>query len=303
MRIGYDQQGVSGDQGFRVLLRGLLDQRVTVSPRGMGTKEILNASVKYDFSANSPFCSRYEEPNVQRYFAGELKWYLSGSPYLEDIVDFSSFQRKATNDGVYLNSAYGARLYGTHPNRPSQLGFDQLLYCAQLLAKDPDTRRAMAVILTPEDLREDEQLNFGSNDVPCTVSIHWLIRNGELSQIVTMRSNDVMRGFVYDVPSMAFLHAVMMHMVRSAMGGAGQLLRMGPYYHNMHSIHLYERHYDDAERIMRNAGVVDDWVRLPFWRTDFLDGKARFVKGEPFYEQPWKTLNDWIAQPKQEWKK
>jgi len=321
------------DSTFLALLRHLIGRGgssmipvLRAGPRGMGTTEMLNIQLEYDFAKYSPFCRRYAEPNVLRYFARELAWYMSEDPTLAGIVEGSSFQKKASNDGEFLNSSYGARLAGVHPQR--QLfdgcytggpGFHQLRYCANLLAHDLDTRRACAVILERDDLTEDDQLGFKSKDVPCTIAIQWIARERRLHQIVTMRSNDVWRGFVYDVPCFAFIHATVLHLVNGHLGRANRdSLGLGKYWHNVHSMHLYDRWRPDAEACVDGAWPVAfeskfDFARpFPFEDLRFQYGMGLFLedtcynhlegehKAGPIDNQWDELIGAWY-QPKEKW--
>lgn len=322
---------------FRSALKMLLDNGdnvIETAPRGMKTLEMLNCRLVYDFSASSPFCSRYLEPNVQRYFARELQWYMSGSDKLADIVEGSSFQAKASNDGVHLNSAYGARLFGTHDERPlyaSQVKggaetvfgnvFDQMQYCADLLTIDPNSRRAVAAIFERADTYEDLSLDFKSNDVPCTIALQWVIRPGKhrhernipyLHQIVTMRSNDVWRGFVYDVPCFAFIHGYMLAKINEQAPNHAKVA-LGKYYHNVHSLHLYDRWAKAAQGLLATPDVVwEDWMeQFPFEHEEFLPAINGFAAGDKhedfsylmndYSKDAWTGLHKWYHQDKAKW--
>jgi thymidylate synthase len=66
---------------------------------------------------------------------------------------------------------------------------------------------------------------------------------------VYMRSNDVIFGFCNDIFTFSLFHQLMFHDLREHYPN----LKLGRYSHNAGSMHIYERHYDMAERIMKDG--------------------------------------------------
>ena len=152
-----------------------------------------------------------------RYAVGELLWYLSGSNRLDAIKKYSKAWESLSDDGETVNSAYGYRIF-------EQFGFDQWEYVKDLLKKDPNTRRAVIHI--------KDASNKPTKDTPCTVSLQFLLRNGQLNLTTYMRSNDIWLGFPYDVFSFTCLQIIM----------AFELgVEIGEYTHIAGSLHLYTR--------------------------------------------------------------
>lgn len=152
-----------------------------------------------------------------RYAVGELLWYLSGSNRLDAIKKYSKAWESLSDDGETINSAYGYRIF-------EQFGFDQWEYVKGLLKKDPNTRQAVIHI--------KDASNKPTKDVPCTVSLQFLLRNGQLNLTTYMRSNDIWLGFPYDVFSFTCMQIIM----------AFELgVEIGEYTHIAGSLHLYTR--------------------------------------------------------------
>lgn len=61
----------------------------------------------------------------------------------------------------------------------------------QALQKDPDTRQAVLFVAKPED--------GPTSNLPCTLTIQFLMRYAKLNAIVSMRSWDLCRGLPYDL--------------------------------------------------------------------------------------------------------
>lgn len=152
-----------------------------------------------------------------RYAVGELLWYLSGSNRLDAIKKYSKAWESLSDDGETVNSAYGYRIF-------EQFGFDQWEYVKGLLKKDPNTRQAVIHI--------KDASNKPTKDTPCTVSLQFLLRNGQLNLTTYMRSNDIWLGFPYDVFSFTCMQIIM----------AFELgVEIGEYTHIAGSLHLYTR--------------------------------------------------------------
>ena len=208
------------------------------APRGQKIKEQLGAS----FTILNP---RDRIPYVSgrkfsvTYMVAELLWYLSGNNETEWISKYSSFWKDISDDGVTANSAYGARLFLPHP-KIAQGRFNQWEYIVNELKNDPDSRRAVMHLRVPDD-SIDAKL-----DVPCTLALQFFIRDGALHQIVNMRSSDVIFGIAYDIPAFTFFQELL----------ANELgVELGTYTHMSNSLHIYERHFEMAETILKTSNV------------------------------------------------
>lgn len=152
-----------------------------------------------------------------RYAVGELLWYLSGSNRLDDIKKYSKAWENLSDDGETINSAYGYRIF-------EEFGFDQWEYVKDKLRQDPNSRQAVIHIKDPDF--------HPTKDLPCTVCLQYLIRDGKLHATTYMRSNDIWLGFPYDVFSFTCLQILM----------AFELgVEIGTYTHIAGSLHLYSR--------------------------------------------------------------
>jgi thymidylate synthase len=80
----------------------------------------------------------------------------------------------------------------------------------------------------------------------CTFAIQFFIRNGYLNMIVNMRSNDAIWGLTNDAFCFAMLHRLMYVALRSTYPA----LRLGVYTHIANTLHVYERHYEMAQKIV-----------------------------------------------------
>lgn len=169
------------------------------------------------------------------YLFGELLWYFNGNRSLDFISKFSSFWTGLSDDGHTCNSAYGYLMQYRD-------GFNQIEKVIELLEKDPESRRAKINLNVPNP-RVIE-----TKDEPCTMSLHFMIRNKKLECTTVMRSNDIWFGFPYDV---AFFTTLQKYIAKRL--GVGY----GWYTHFAVSLHIYDR---DVEKI---AAIVENPVSKP----------------------------------------
>ncbi len=153
------------------------------------------------------------------YAAAELLWYLSGVQHTAMLEHYAPGYARFTEDGI-AHGAYGWRW--DH--------YQQLPALIELLRTKPNTRQAVLSMWWPTDLAH--AVAGDRKDMPCTMSLQFLVRDGKLHCVTSMRSNDVWLGLPYDV----FCFTSIQQMV------AGQLgLQLGKYIHNVGSMHLYDR--------------------------------------------------------------
>src|SRR5271154_2693547 len=149
---------------------------------------------------------------------GELCWYLSGSGRTDDIAYYVSFYRQFDEDGE-ISGAYGPRLISFD-------GLDQVRYVIRALRDSPPSRQAVIQLFDHQDVAAPHL------DVPCTCILQYLLRDGRLSAITYMRSNDVFRGLPHDL----FCFTMLQELVARSVGA-----ELGPYHHMVGSLHMYDQ--------------------------------------------------------------
>lgn len=202
------------------------------APRGMKIKEKLGVQFRIRDPRNRlPYVT--ERNFSVSYFVAESLWYLSGNNSTEWIARYAPFWKDISDDGATANSAYGARIFKPHP-RIADGAIVQWQYVKEELRRDPDSRRAVIHIRTPDDSI------YATKDVPCTLSLQFFIRNGDLHLHVSMRSSDIILGIAYDVPAFTLIQEVLANEL-----GTG----LGEYVHTSNSLHCYERDFDTLNSI------------------------------------------------------
>lgn len=181
------------------------------------------------------------------YTIAEGLWYFLGNNKTEWISNYASFWSHISDDGETANSAYGARIFKPH-ERIADGTFAQWDYIKEELKRDPDSRRAVIHIRTPEDSVKAKL------DVPCTLSMQFFIREEKLDLVVNMRSTDLVYGLSYDVPAFTMMQELM----------ALELgIELGSYMHVSNSLHVYEKHFKMCEDIQRLKMINMQYPTMP----------------------------------------
>jgi thymidylate synthase len=171
------------------------------------------------------------------YGFAELLWYLSGSDTMEMLGAYAPSYHKYCNDG-HAKGAYGFR-WRNNPGIAPKSSRGALVEVIELLKKNPDDRRAVLAMWDSGDVVEATRGVW--NDIPCTLSIQYLIRNNQLHSVVTMRSNDLWLGGVYD----PFTFCQLQCLVAAAIG-----CDVGNYHHRVGSFHMYEKNAEAIASVL-----------------------------------------------------
>lgn len=170
--------------------------------------------------------SRSETRHVLFSCFGELLWYLAGDDTLS-FIRYYAPKYPAEGDADTLRAAYGPRLRSSEK--------DQLVWVVEMLKTRADTRRAVIPIYSIEDADAAHQ------EVPCTCTLQFLVRDRRLELLVHMRSNDAYLGLPHDV----FAFTMIQEIVARAID-----VEMGSYKHLVGSLHLYDEHRKEAEQFL-----------------------------------------------------
>jgi thymidylate synthase len=108
-----------------------------------------------------------------------------------------------------------------------------------------------------------------AKDKPCTLSFHFMIRQGQLNLHATMRSNDVIWGQNYDVPSFSLLNIVLAGILK---------VRPGKLFLTANSLHIYEKHFELAEELIKENYSFNEDYELPICKVDSLEHHMECVE-------------------------
>lgn len=218
------------------LLDYLVKYGNAVCPRGQPCREILCYRTKIPMV--QPVVTIKERKLGRRFMAAEAWWILSGRNDLASIAPYSKEIHKFSNDGQRFDGAYGPKVV------------DQVRHAVYSLAMDRDTRQAVITMW-----RENPRPSL---DVPCTISCQFLIRDGLLHCVDTMRSSDAWLGIVYDWFNFSMLSALILLELRLIDPKAFNDVELGTLTLVAGSQHLYERNLDDARRALDPSTMEED---------------------------------------------
>lgn len=236
----------SVNEAYKVISKELLNAK-TVSPRGQATKEIIAPQIIIADPKQRLMFSDQRKFNLV-HALNESIMLFSNSDRVEHIAEFNKAMGNYSDDGVTMYGSYGKRISG------------YIMGIIDKLRADPDSRQAVLQIFASEDnIRK-------TKDVPCTSTLQFLLRDGKLDMITTMRSNDFIFGFQFDVVMFTMLQET----IANTLGVA-----LGSYVHQPGSLHVYEKYpvfngYEMLEDMgttgqsvsVTNASTYSQWKNL-----------------------------------------
>lgn len=196
-----------------------------------------------------------------RFLAAEAAWICSGDNRVSTIAPYAKKITGMSDDGRRFFGAYGPKFV------------DQLSFVVETLLRDPSSRQAVIQIW-----REQPR---ATKDTPCTLSWQFLIRDGALHCVATMRSSDIVMGWCYDIFNFSMISAVVALELRNSstqvlMPGdvveTVQLfthLQLGNLYLTAGSQHLYD--VDEEMARVALAEPYEDTSVLPLELSEFDD--------------------------------
>lgn len=213
-------------------LRNLAEQGSPLVVRGAETFEVRSRLVEIRFPTERCIVIPHRRNDTFAAIA-ETMWVLAGHDDLDYLTHYLPRAPDFSDDGKTWRGAYGPRLRNWS-------GVDQLDTVLRVLRNDPSSRRAVINLFDPAR-------DFApSKDIPCNNWLHFLIRDGHLVLNVVTRSNDIMWGFS---GINTFEWSVLQEMMAFWLGvPAGEITYF------ISSLHLYDRHYARANRILNSSG-------------------------------------------------
>lgn len=211
-------------------LKRIMNIGALVDSREGVTLELLNKSIRYDmhdWTIEVP-----ERKLNQLFIIDEAAFALTGGIFPHTTVLRNVLAPWLDASGAY-SGAYGPKLMGQMP------------YILDVLRAKPDTRQAV-INIWPESPRssfEAPQSKDKIKNVPCLVSMQFLRREDALHCFVTMRSSDAWLGLPNDMGVYAL---IAQYVARAINADYGDMML------NMHSAHIYEKHFTKVEKIIKS---------------------------------------------------
>lgn len=206
-------------------LRHIIERGTSHTCRDLPTMEVRNTNLWVDM--NDAVVNVPERRLNYKFMAAEALSILNGSNRVSDVSPLIMRMREFSDDGYHLSGAYGPPF------------IDQLPYVIRTLAKDHSSRQAVISLWRPSP--------HPSKNIPCTLSIQFLIRDGMLHAYVAMRSSDVWLGLPYDIFCFTCMAAyVGLHLVAFDPSTFRKAIHLGGLHITSGSQHLYMNDYAAA---------------------------------------------------------
>ena len=173
-----------------------------------------------------------------------MRWKLGASKYDESIKAHAKMWESVQNPDKTFNSNYGVYWFG------QQMG---LIKAVLELVRDKDSRRASIPMLT------DAHLSPETRDTVCTEALTLHIRGNRLHMSSHMRSSDQIFGLGTDVPTFSTL----LMMAHGLLKESYPNLQLGKLTLVAASSHIYERHFDMVQNILKEPIRDYDHFELP----------------------------------------
>ena len=149
----------------------------------------------------------------------------------------------------------------------------QLERVVEILKRKRDSRRAVVQLFDSQDLAGAHK------NVPCTCTLQFMVRDGELHLIVYMRSNDAIWGLTHDVFCFTMLQEIVSRELE---------VDLGLYRHMVGSLHLYECHQEEARSFLKEGwqstqAVMPDMPAGNQWKAidEAVQIEAAIRAGDP----------------------
>lgn len=218
----------SANIAWIAMLKQVSTTGVSIAPRGIPVKEALAYTSIVDM--RYPIVTIPERDMGYKFMFAESWWILSGRNDLASIAPYSKEISRFSDDSYVFDGAYGPMVV------------QQTRYVVDCLIKDPNTRQAVISIWRPNPR--------DSKDVPCTVSLQFLIRQGKLCCVATMRSSDAWLGWVYDV----FNFSMVTYYIREMLAKkTGRLYAIGDLFLTAGSQHIYSSNDAQVAEVLAAA--------------------------------------------------
>lgn len=216
-----------------------------------------------------PVCTTYTQPQERVLFNEtrdanpffhlmESLWMLAGNNDLQWPVKFNQRFAEYSDDGKTIHGAYGFRW-------KEFFMFDQIKAIVEHLKFNPDSRRAVLTMWSPEGDLTEHTLRAGalgyagtgglsSKDVPCNTHAYFSLNGDYLDMTVCNRSNDVIWGaYGANVVHFSFLQEY----IAASLG-----VKMGVYHQFSNNFHIYPEIYGDD--VLRKMAEESHWDTTPY---------------------------------------
>lgn len=240
-------------QQYNDLIQHILENGIEQEDRtGVGTLSVFGYQMRFNLQEGFPAITT--KKLAWKSVVGELLWFLEGSSderrlveltYAKDRTELvgknTIWTANADNQGKNLGYENHDLYKGLGPVYGHQLrnfdgdddrkGTDQITWLLNELKTNSESRR---LVLSQWNINQLPEMALP----PCHYTFQFYVRNGKLSGMLTMRSNDVFLGAPFNVAS----YALLIHMFAKEVG-----LDVGELVYSIGDAHIYLNHMDQVK--------------------------------------------------------
>ncbi|MGK4333654.1 thymidylate synthase [Lonsdalea quercina] len=196
---------------------------------------------------------------------GELLWYLTGENNLSFISHYIPNYRDYAEDDGKIHGGYGPRLFNMHGI------YNQVENIITLLSEKNTSRRALIQLFDAADLIPSNSQTREYKDIPCTISLQFLIRENKLHLFVNMRSNDAFKGLTHDIFAFTMIQEFVARTLQC---------ELGKYYHFASSMHIYEIDFEKVYALQREGFMSTRAIMKEMPPVKSLDDRFQLLQIE-----------------------
>jgi thymidylate synthase len=234
---------------WRDHLHGVTYGGTEVNIRGKTTRELLHKSLSLDMEY--PAITLVHRKVSYALLFAEAYWMITGSNKLKDIEPWCARMREYSDDGKTLSGAYGPKFV------------KQVDHVVHVLKKDLRSRQAVMTFW--------ERNPMASKDIPCTISMQFLVRENYIHTVVNMRSSDTWLGLPYDI----FSFSMMTQFVRLRLGRG---LLPGMLHLNFASSHIYLTDLVKVHEFLEAPIVIEQYKDMGLYDLKHPDELRDYLK-------------------------
>lgn len=251
------------ERKYLSLLKKVLDEGNYRNTRNSKTWSIFGKKLEFDLNEGFPLLT-----TKKVFFRGiveELIWFLKGdtnSKHLEEkgvniwkgnsSIDFIKKCNLPYDEGDigpmygWQWNHYGAEYKGMNFDY-TNIGFNQINDCLNLIKNDPTSRRILMTTFNPQQAKEGVLY-------PChSIVIQWYVEDNKLSMSMYQRSADICCGVPFNIASSALLMHLFTEVINNDPKYTGPKLIPNKLIMNFGDVHMYEEHRDIAiQQILRH---------------------------------------------------
>ncbi len=163
----------------------------------------------------------------------EFAWYLSKGEDKDYIKPYIAAYDLEEQENNKIIGAYGPKIFGSTTDQKSQ--FERII---EQILKRETTKQAYLTISEIVDYKYRKE-KYASP--PCTIGLHFYVRDNKLHLNSYMRSNDAYLGLPHDLFSFTMLQELISCRTK---------IPLGSYTHSVTSMHIYKKHLNKIEKYL-----------------------------------------------------